>query len=127
MTAWIDITEFSAKYGVSTSTLRRRIRSKSIPFRLERGKYLLEDDSGVLGNAPLFSRGHNPQLRTIRQSVVARSVTADTKIHTSKGVDENESNQALELLRAENKKLKNQLAELETYLRALEMELQNSR
>jgi len=122
MTAWIDITEFSAKYGVSTSTLRRRIRNKSIPFRLERGKYLLEDNSQILSNAPLFSRGHSSSLRSVRQNVVARSTpmapsannTSTSKSPTSSDVEE---------LRAENKRLKDELAELETYLRALESEL----
>jgi hypothetical protein len=40
---WIDLLKYSTKYGVSLSTLRRRIKSNSIPHKLEHGKYYLED------------------------------------------------------------------------------------
>ncbi len=39
----IPLHEYSLKYGVSVSTLRRRIKSDSIPYRLDEGKYILPD------------------------------------------------------------------------------------
>lgn len=38
---WLPLIEYSIKSGVSLSTIRRKIKSNSIPFRLEKGKYLV--------------------------------------------------------------------------------------
>ncbi len=38
---WIPIIEYSVKTGVSLSTIRRKIKSNTIPYRLEKGKYLI--------------------------------------------------------------------------------------
>jgi len=38
---WLPIIEYSIKAGVSLSTIRRKIKSNSIPFRVEKGKYFL--------------------------------------------------------------------------------------
>jgi hypothetical protein len=43
-TEWLPLLGFSAKYGVSLSTLRRRIKTNSISFKQENGKYFLEDN-----------------------------------------------------------------------------------
>lgn len=38
---WLPLIEYSIKSGVSLSTIRRKIKSNSIPFKLEKGKYLI--------------------------------------------------------------------------------------
>lgn len=38
---WLPLIEFSIRSGVSLSTIRRKIKSNSIPFKLEKGKYLV--------------------------------------------------------------------------------------
>lgn len=38
---WLPLTEYSVKSGVSLSTIRRKIKSNSIPYRLENGRYLV--------------------------------------------------------------------------------------
>jgi len=38
---WLPIIEYSIKSGVSLSTIRRKIKANSIPFKLEKGKYLI--------------------------------------------------------------------------------------
>lgn len=38
---WLPLIEYSIKTGVSLSTIRRKIKSNSIQFRLEKGKYLI--------------------------------------------------------------------------------------
>ena len=38
---WLPLTEYSVRSGVSLSTIRRKIKSNSIPFKLEKGKYLI--------------------------------------------------------------------------------------
>src|SRR5436190_5774976 len=42
---WIPLTDYSNKYKVSISTLRRRIKLENIPFKLASGKYFLLDES----------------------------------------------------------------------------------
>lgn len=38
---WLPLVEYSLKSGVSLSTIRRKIKGNSIPYRLEKGKYLI--------------------------------------------------------------------------------------
>jgi DNA-binding transcriptional MerR regulator len=38
---WLPIIEYSVKTGVSLSTIRRKIKSNSIQFRLDKGRYLI--------------------------------------------------------------------------------------
>lgn len=38
---WISLTEYSSEYGVSVSTLRRRIKGKKIRYKQVHGKYYL--------------------------------------------------------------------------------------
>lgn len=41
---WLQLTDYSNKYAVSMSTLRRRIKENSIDYRLDGGKYFLTDE-----------------------------------------------------------------------------------
>src|SRR5690606_38529906 len=100
MTTWIDLASYAAKYGVSQSTLRRRIRARSITFHLEKGKYYLEDSPETLGRAPLFSRMNvNASLRKEESPLASAS--------------------DIQRLLDENRQLKNQISELETFIKAL--------
>ena len=38
---WLPLTEYAVKSGVSLSTIRRKIKSNTIPFKLEKGRYLI--------------------------------------------------------------------------------------
>jgi hypothetical protein len=126
MEGWIDITEFASKYGVSASTLRRRIRSHTIPYKMEKGKYLIQDTSDALKEAPLFSRqnkGGQPR-QSVRSNIegdvhdpVANFMrdSTDTAVVQMRG--------EIDTLTNENRRLKAQIAELETLVRALEAEL----
>ena len=42
---WLSLIEYSAKYRVSLSTLRRRIKSGELEHRLIEGKYLIKNES----------------------------------------------------------------------------------
>ena len=46
-TQWLTIQEYSNKHRVSISTLRRRIKSKSIEYSFKDGKYLIRDDGEI--------------------------------------------------------------------------------
>lgn len=41
---WLQLTDYSTKYDVSISTLRRRIKEESIDYKLDSGKYFLLDE-----------------------------------------------------------------------------------
>lgn len=42
---WLSLTDYASKYRVSVSTLRRRIKSNQIPYRVVKGRYLVPDES----------------------------------------------------------------------------------
>lgn len=44
---WVSLFEYSAKYGISLSTLRRRIKAQSIAYKLDNGKYFILDEATV--------------------------------------------------------------------------------
>jgi hypothetical protein len=110
--AWIDLAQFATKYGVSQSTLRRRIRANTINYRLERGKYFLDDSPSVLSEAPLFARNVNQPLTTAASQRALQSQPNTTEPTTETSAVEEE-----------NRRLKKQLAELETFVSALEAEV----
>jgi len=43
MSRWLPLLEYSAKNGVSLSTLRRRIKENAIDFKMEHGKYYIHE------------------------------------------------------------------------------------
>lgn len=43
---WLSLTEYAHKKNVSISTLRRKIKSEAIPFKMDEGRYLLLDEGG---------------------------------------------------------------------------------
>ena len=45
MSNWLPITEYSLRRGISVSTIRRKIKSKSIKHKIENGKYFIMDDN----------------------------------------------------------------------------------
>lgn len=123
MENWIDLTEYAAKYGVSQSTLRRRIRAKSIEFKLIKGKYFLEDSPDILKKAPLFSRGNNASDTTSTPPKMNTTRISATPSMERKSIQQSSTDE-LEKLVEENRRLKRQLAEMETFVNALEAELE---
>lgn len=57
---WLPLTDYSSKYKVSVSTLRRRIKSEDIQYRFDDGKYYIIDEP-VEQNS---QRGHRPSLNS---------------------------------------------------------------
>lgn len=58
--SWLPLTDYSTKYKVSVSTLRRRIKAEDIQFRFDDGKYFIMDE-------PIDAhqqRGHRPSLNS---------------------------------------------------------------
>lgn len=58
---WIPLTDYSAKYKVSISTLRRRIKSEDIRYSFSDGRYLLVDEPPSSHTMPdVKSSEHRP-------------------------------------------------------------------
>ena len=49
MSRWLTLQEYSSKYKISISTLRRRIKGEEIKYNLESGRYFLQDSEENLG------------------------------------------------------------------------------
>jgi replication initiation and membrane attachment protein DnaB len=55
MDEFLSLTDYASKYKISITTLRRKIKSNLIPYKMEKGKYLLRDQQ------PSVSHGlHRP-------------------------------------------------------------------
>jgi len=106
-TSWIDLVEYAQKYGVSQSTLRRRIRTGTMPHRLEKGKYLLPDSPEAISSRPLYARIENKT--PVQQS--AKNLALERTLRNR-----------IQSLEVENRNLKTKLAELETLVQALDAE-----
>jgi hypothetical protein len=67
MTTYLPLTNYSAKYKVSLSTLRRRIKAEDIQFMFEDGRYLVLDEP--MGS---YQRLHRPsQGKQVEDSLVS--------------------------------------------------------
>ena len=78
---WLSLTEYSNKHHVSISTLRRKIKSTEVKFRLDEGKYMILDsdeaqahDSSV--QRIVFSNEYNrPSLKSDKYSAEETKIT----------------------------------------------------
>lgn len=62
--SWLPLMDYSTKYKVSVSTLRRRIKAEDIKFRLDEGKYFIIDEP--MGT---HQRVHRPSLESEQAEV----------------------------------------------------------
>ncbi|MCB0406076.1 MAG: hypothetical protein KDD51_14940 [Bdellovibrionales bacterium] len=124
---WLPLTEYSVRTGVSTSTIRRKIKSNSIQYKLENGRYLL-----LLGD---FDKSMNTmQTSPIRPTVPANTtVNATPNAAPAGAIDPavrivtaayertlREKDERLALLQRQNQELRERLDELRTLVQALE-------
>ncbi len=62
--SWLPLTDYSLKYKVSVSTLRRRIKTEDIQFRFEDGKYMILDEPPSLNVGAPPARAVRPSLKS---------------------------------------------------------------
>jgi hypothetical protein len=128
MKSWITIQEYATKYGVSISTLRRRIKSKSIQFRFDDGKYFLEEPSSGLTQAKVLT----PDF-PVHAVTGQRQALAFVEAPALDPVNEDRVERVLEELRKSYDvllkekdeqilQLRGQVADLQTLVQALETE-----
>lgn len=121
---WLPLMEYSNKYRVSLSTLRRRIKAGEIEYKFADGKYLIKDgplqhsmSSGLEAVAPPSSV--SPQI----QSSNVSEPDQDQFWRTTQGLL-NEIKKAYSLILQEKEEqilqLKEEVADLKTLVRVLE-------
>ncbi len=129
---YLPLTEYSSKYKVSISTLRRRIKADEIKFVFDDGKYMILDEP-----VNTHQKVHRPSLTSEKTSDVIEPVLHPELRHLSQG-DRQEpilsaANRLLtELKRAYTQVLQEkeeqilqlnaEISDLKTLVRALEME-----
>lgn len=129
---WLPLMEYSAKYRVSLSTLRRRIKSGEIEHKFHDGKYLLKDGpltltvSGSETIAPPSSLGaQNSAPVENRVQSHSADLESDPYWRTTQGLL-NEIKKAYSLILQEKEEqilqLKEEVADLKTLVRVLEDE-----
>lgn len=128
---WLPLMEYSNKYRVSLSTLRRRIKAGDIEYKFADGKYLLKDgplspSSGSEAIAPPPSIGAQKQEPTREVSAAVsqtESVDHDQFWRATQGLL-NEIKKAYSLILQEKEEqilqLKEEVADLKTLVRVLE-------
>ena len=130
---WLPIIEYSVKSGLSLSTIRRKIKSNSIPFRLERGKYLLLFQPGTPAESTETQEPISAYVATTEKVVeeVAEPVTPKPRTPKTNSSDLemvsgafehalNEKEQRIRLLETRNRDLEERLSELRLLVQVLE-------
>ena len=120
MEKWLPLNDYANRHQVSVSTLRRRIKSNKIKYKLEDGKYFLIEDSPTTE-----SSNEKPMVTQKRtEAVVASSNPADGLGTTRLLLDELKR-AYLESLQSKEDQilyLKQQVSDLKTLVMLLEKE-----
>jgi hypothetical protein len=124
--------EYSAKYRVSLSTLRRRIKAGEIEHKLIEGKYLLKNGPPQTGSAgletiappqPMSSQTQSPTKKASAAAAADKPQSPDQFWQTTQGLL-NEIKKAYSLILQEKEEqilqLKEEVADLKTLVRVLE-------
>lgn len=73
---WLPLTEYAIRSGMSISTLRRKIKSNTISYKMEEGRYLIRGDE--LADAPRTFGFSSSDETSVSRSIPA-SRPADTE------------------------------------------------
>src|SRR5262249_14500243 len=121
---WLTLMEYSAKFRVSLSTLRRRIKSGEIEYKFGDGKYLLKDGPLQVVR-PAAETIAPPTPASPQMSSAQQEVDQDRFCQTTQGLL-NEIKKAYSLILQEKEEqilqLKEEVADLKTLVRVLEDE-----
>lgn len=123
---WLPLIEYSVRTGLSLSTIRRKIKSNSLPFRLEKGKYLIL----------LKESNERPEVRVVRSDASGRQTVdsrpsapaqqggaSDSAIKMVSEAFEHalrEKEERIQLLEKSNRQYEQQINELRLLIKVLE-------
>lgn len=145
---WLPLTEYSVRSGISTSTIRRKIKSNTIRYRLENGRYLIlyaasSDEakeptatspvSPMQVTEPLRPRKPSPKVRakhveaTVSHEGSVAVPIMEKAVHLVSDAFEHslhDKDERIRLLECQNKELHERLDELRTLVQVLEEKYQ---
>lgn len=137
-TQWLPLMDYSSKYRVSVSTLRRRIKTEDIQFKLKDGKYFIVDEpiqsnvvsSNLKEHRPSLNSAHlsepSKQNTTENKGFGARAQESEEPILTAANRLLSELKKAYTLILQEKEEqivgLKEEVADLKTLVKVLESE-----
>ena len=81
--SWLPLADYSMKYKISVSTLRRRIKAEDIQFRFDDGKYLILDEADPTKEN--YVQEHRPSLKSDAESGIIKS-SPDLKTESGESV-----------------------------------------
>jgi hypothetical protein len=128
---WLPLTEYSAKFRVSMSTLRRRIKSGEVEHKFAEGKYLIKDvplqvissGSETIAPPPSMSSRSQNVAASVPSAGAGKAAETDQFWHTTQALL-NEIKKAYSLILQEKEEqilqLKDEVADLKTLVRVLE-------
>ena len=130
---WLPLIEYSVKSGLSLSTIRRKIKSNSVHFRLDKGKYFILFEE--TGEVPVLQQHPAPRpvpVPRIEPKPVLRDTrpqvdNMDNAIKAVTGAFERtltEKDERIHLLERTNRELDEQINELRLLVRVLEEKYQ---
>lgn len=134
---WLSLAEYSNKYNVSISTLRRRIRSGQLSFNIRFGKYFLKDQSlGSLDKvkeeiksqktkASMKNKGNGKKKDAIQKSITEEKMKSVGTEHSLLDKLMDVQKKLYEKIEAKELKIleqQNQIADLNTLVTFLEKE-----
>ena len=133
---WLSLTDYSHKYRVSISTLRRRIKISAIDYKKDHGKYLLKDEPSVdqandqdirfgLGaTSEIVEHNSDPMLARFREEVASREGTEPVISTATKLLNELKRAYMNILQEKEEQmiQLKSEVSDLKTLVRVLEQD-----
>ena len=76
---WLPLTDYALRSGISISTLRRKIKSNSIDYRMEEGRYLIRSDE--MPEEQTVSQFASSDL-SIQKPVVKTEAAEPAKLHS---------------------------------------------
>ncbi|MSP18153.1 MAG: hypothetical protein EXR74_01140 [Bdellovibrionales bacterium] len=138
---WFPLTEYSVKSGISLSTIRRKIKSNTIAYRLEKGKYFIFFENRKMSTisaepVPIKIPTLVPTRRYSDESAIAKNATHHEKreniirfehdaesIHMVSDAFEHalsEKDERIKLLQKLNHELEDRLNELRLLVQVLE-------
>ncbi len=84
MKSWLPLADYSMKYKISVSTLRRRIKAEDIQFRFDDGKYLIFDEESSTNEN--YVQEHRPSLKSDAEPGVTKHQVAEVKTDSNESV-----------------------------------------
>ncbi len=116
---WLPLTEYALRSGMSISTLRRKIKSNTISYKMEEGRYLIRGDELAEGIRPTgFVSSDEPASRSLPESrplaaerevkaapVIPQSPPSSTVVPSAIGLTTSLSGAEMENLRSEMRRM----------------------